>query len=77
MSKTITLEVDDNIYDTIRRAADGDRRTMSKFIEHAAVNYIFASNVVDDEEMDEIMSFEEDLDVGLEDINAGKYRVVG
>ncbi|MDR3011841.1 MAG: DUF1778 domain-containing protein [Chitinispirillales bacterium] len=77
MSKTITLRVDDNIYDTIKRAADGDRRTLSKFIEHAAIAYIFANNVVDDEEMAEIMSFEKDLDAGLEDIRAGRYRIVG
>ena len=77
MSKTITLRVDDSVYETIKRAADGDRRTMSKFVEHAAVSYIFSGGVVDDEEMEEIMAFKKDLDEGLEDIKAGRYRVIG
>jgi len=41
MAKTITLRVDDGIYDTIKRAADGDRRSVPKFIERATINYIF------------------------------------
>ena len=42
MGKTITLRVEDNIYDTLKRAADGDRRTISNFIEYATINYIFS-----------------------------------
>ena len=76
MAKTITVRVDDNTYNTLKRAADGDRRTISNFIEYAAVNYIFANNTVDDSEMSEIMSFEKDLRKGLDDIKKGRYKLV-
>jgi predicted transcriptional regulator len=77
MAKTITLRVDDNIYNTLKRAADGDRRTMSNFIEYATINYIFNNNVVDDDEMNEILTFERDLKTGLNDIKRGRYKIVG
>jgi uncharacterized protein (DUF1778 family) len=77
MAKTITLRVEDSIYNTLERAVDGDRRTMSNFIEHAAINYIFNSNIVDDNEMNEILCFENDLKKGLNDIKRGRYTIVG
>jgi len=76
MAKTITLRVDDGIYNTIKRAADGDRRTMSNFVEQATINYIFTNTVVDDGEMTEILSFEEDLKKGIDDIENGRYKIV-
>ncbi len=77
MAKTITLRVDDSIYNTLKRAADGDRRTMSNFIENATINYIFNNNIVDDDEMNEILTFEKDLKTGLNDIKRGRYKIVG
>ena len=77
MAKTITLRVDDSIYNTLKRAAAGDRRTISNFIEYAAINYIFSNNYVDDAEMNEILSFEKDLKKGLDDIKKRRYRIVG
>ena len=74
MAKTITLRVDDGIYNTLKRAADGDRRTMSNFIEYAAINYIFNNNTVDDNEMNEILSSEKDLKKGLDDIKKGRIQ---
>ena len=76
MSKTVTLTLDDSVYNTISRAAAGDRRTIPGFIENAAISYIF-DNTVDDGEMEEILSFEDDLKRGLEDIKEGRYKVVG
>jgi len=32
--------------------------------------------VVDDSEMQDILSFEEDLKKGLSDISAGRYRII-
>ena len=58
MAKTITLRVDDSIYDTLKRAANRDSRTISDFIEYATINYIFYNNTVDDNEMNKILSFE-------------------
>ena len=77
MAKTITLRVDDSIYNTLKRAAEGDRRTMSNFIEYAALNYIFSNNSVDDTEMNEILAFEKDLKKGLDDIKKRRYKIVG
>jgi len=77
MPKTITLRVDDSTYDTLKRAAEGNRRTISNFIEYAAINYIFANNFVDDTEMKEILHFENDLKQGLDDINKGRYKIIG
>ncbi|MFP3090422.1 CopG family transcriptional regulator [Treponema sp. TIM-1] len=80
MAKTITLRVDDNIYNTLKRAADGDRRTISNFIEYAAINYIFNNNVAvavaADDEMNEVMFFEKDMKKGLEDIRKGRYKIM-
>jgi uncharacterized protein (DUF1778 family) len=76
MAKTITLRLDDNVYNTLKRAADGDMRTISNFIEYAAVNYIFNSNTVDDAEMNEIMFFEKDLKKGLSDVKSGRYKII-
>jgi len=77
MAKTITLRVDDNIYNTFKRAADGDRRTISNYIEYAAMNYIFNNNIVDDIEMNEILFFEKDLKKGIDDIKKGRYKIIG
>ena len=77
MPKTITLRVNDSTYDTLKRAAEGDRRTISNFIENAAINYIFANNTVDDNEMNEIMHFEKELQKGMDDINKGRYKIIG
>ena len=77
MAKTITLRVNDNIYNTLKRAADGDRRTMSNFIEYATINYIFNNNIVDDNEMNEILFFRKDIKKGLNDINNGRYKIIG
>jgi uncharacterized protein (DUF1778 family) len=77
MTKTITLRVDETVYKTLKRAADGDRRTISNFLEHAAINYVFNNNVVDDGEMKETMFFEKDMNSGLEDIEKGQYKIIG
>jgi hypothetical protein len=77
MGKTITLRVEDNIYNTLKRAADGDRRTISNFIENATINYIFNNTIVDDDEMKEIMFFEKDIKNGLDDIKKGQYKIIG
>ena len=77
MAKTITLRVEDNVYNTLKRAADGDRRTISNYVEYATINYIFNNNIVDDNEMEEIMFSEKDMDNGLDDIEKGRYKIIG
>ena len=77
MAKTITLRVEDNVYNTLKRAADGDMRTLSNFIEYASLNYILNNNYVDDSEMNEIMKHESELKKGLSDIKKGRYKIIG
>ena len=77
MAKTITLRVEDNVYNTLKRAADGDRRTISNFIEYASINYILNNNFVDDAEMNDILKHENDLKKGLADIEKGRYKIIG
>ena len=77
MAKTITLRIEDNVYNILKRAADGDRRTISNYVEYATINYIFNNNIVDDNEMKEIMFFEKDMDNGLDDIENGRYKIIG
>ena len=77
MAKTITLRVDDSTYEIFKRAADGDRRSISNLIEYAAINYILNNNIVDDSEMNEILLFEKDLKKGLNDMKNGRYKIVG
>ena len=76
MAKTITLRVDDSIYNTVKRAADGDRRTISNFIEYATINYILDNNIVDDNEMKELMFFEKDIKKGIDDVKKGRYKII-
>ena len=76
MAKTITLRLDDNIYNTLKRAADGDRRTISNFIEYASINYILNYNTVDEDEMKELMVFKKDIKKGMEDVRKGRYKII-
>ncbi|ULQ58578.1 CopG family transcriptional regulator [Brucepastera parasyntrophica] len=77
MAKTITVRLDDSVYEIIKMAADGDKRTISNFMEYATVQYIINTNIADDEEMNEIKSFEKDIKRGLTDIERGRYKIVG
>ena len=76
MSKTITVRIDDSVYEIFKKAADGQKRTISNYLEFATLNYTVNETVVDDSEMQEILSFEEDLKKGLSDISAGRYRII-
>jgi predicted transcriptional regulator len=77
MAKTITVRVDDNVYEIIRKAAEGQKRTISNYIEYATINYTINETIVDDEEMGEILYFEKDIKKGLADVKAGRYKVIG
>lgn len=76
MAKTITVRIDDDTYEIIKKAADGQRRTISNYLEYATLNYTLNEAIVDDLEMEEILSFEEDIKKGLSDIAAGRYRII-
>lgn len=54
MSKTVTLRVDDDTYKTFVERAEDEKRSLSKFIEHAVIDYTKRSAFADDEEMQAI-----------------------
>jgi uncharacterized protein (DUF1778 family) len=37
MAKTVTVRLEDKVYDLIRNAAEGERRSISNFMEYAAL----------------------------------------
>ena len=77
MAKTITLRLDDNVYEMFKKAAEGQKRTISNYLEYATLNFTVNETVVDDIEMAEILSFEKDIKKGVTDISAGRYKVIG
>ena len=76
MAKTVTVRVDDDIYNIFKKAADGQRRTISNYIEYATLNYTINESVVDDEEMNEILACSTDIEKGIKDISAGRYNII-
>ena len=76
MSKTVTMRMDDQTYQIIKRAAEGQRRTLSNYLEFAALNYTLGELLVDDPEMDEIMESRSEILKGLADVEAGRYHIV-
>jgi len=79
MSKTITLRIDDNIYTMFKQAADGEHRSISNFIEYAALSYLTESIHVSDQEMKDILKNKEligNLKTGLEQIEQGNYKII-
>ena len=77
MARTITVRIDDSTYDIFKLAADGQKRTISNYLEYATLNYTMNETIVDDIEMNEILKYEEDIKKGLSDISAGRYRIIG
>jgi predicted transcriptional regulator len=55
MPKTITLRIDDDVYKTLSEHAESEKRSISNFIEMAALQYAKESEFVDIEEMHDIM----------------------
>ena len=76
MTKTITVRIDDSTYDIFKLAADGQKRTISNYLEYATLNDTMNETIVDDIEMNEILKSEEDIKKGLSDISAGRYRII-
>lgn len=77
--KTVTVRVDDVVYQMIKLAADGQRRNISNFIEFATMQYLTSSQYVDDIEMDEILrdkELVENLRLGQKEVLNGEYTIV-
>jgi len=56
MAKTITLRLDNDVYEKIKKAASSERRSISNYIENATLDHLEECAFVDTEEMAEITS---------------------
>ena len=56
MSKTITLRISAPVYEMFRTLAERDNRSLSNFIETAALRFVAEHEFVDEYEMAEIRS---------------------
>ena len=54
MQKTITLRMDQPVYETFKRYAESDHRSIANFIETAAWRYVNECSFVSESEMNEI-----------------------
>ena len=79
MPKTVTLRLNDGIYNVFRKLAEEENRTLSNFIETAALRYLEENENVDDIEMAEIRnnrSLNQSLKRGLTDAKQKKGNFV-
>ena len=77
--KTLTIRVDDDVYNMIKLAANGAKRNISNFIEYATIQYLTSTQYVDNNEMAEILNDKElitSLNQGLKEAKEGDYKVV-
>lgn len=77
--KTVTMRVDDSVYNIIQLAAQGQKRNISNFIEFATMQYLTSAQYVDNSEMAEILndaSLVENLKQGMEDIKNNEFTIV-
>ena len=80
MAKTVTMRIDDDTYNLIKSAAIGERRSISNFIEYATMAYLAEESFISDNEMNEILGDKDlllNLKQGNEEIESGKYRIIG
>ena len=79
MSKTITLRLDDKVYQRFKGIATQDNRPISNFIETAALRFVEEHEYVDEFEMAEIKgnaSLNRSIKSGLRNAKAKRGRFV-
>jgi hypothetical protein len=76
MPKTITIRLKDDIYDLFKKAAEGEKRSISNFIEWATYSYLYEELFVSDNEMKDILKNKNSLNVGIKEAKQGKYHLV-
>jgi predicted DNA-binding protein len=79
MPKTVTLRLPNEHYEMFKRYADSDNRSLSNFIETAAMRYIEEIEYVDEFEMAEIRSnksLNASLKRGIQDTKKGRGQFV-
>ena len=79
MSKTITLRLDDGVYQHFRDLAELDNRPLSNFIETAALRFLETKQFADEFEMEEIRAnraLNRSIKRGLKDAAGTRGRFV-
>ena len=79
MSKTVTLRLDDEVYNRFKNLAKDDNRPLSNYIETAALRFVEEHEYVDEFEMNEISANSElnkSLKQGLRDAKAQRGNLV-
>jgi len=79
MPKTVTLKLNESIYNMVRNLAISENRTLSNFIETSVLRFIEHNQFVDEFEMTEIRNNKElkaSLNRANEDTKAKKGRFV-
>jgi len=77
--KTLTLRVEDDVYNMLKLASDGAKRNLSNFIEYATLQYLTSSQYVDNEEMKEILEDDtlmKSIKQGISEAKNGDYEIV-
>lgn len=80
MPKTVTLRLEESVYEEFRQAAEAENRPISTPIETAALSHLREQQFVDDAEMAEILANERlvsRLRTGSEQVRARQWRFVG
>ncbi len=55
MSRTVTLRIENNLYEKLKEYAKCENRNLSNFIETAVINYIEQIELADEHEMRDIL----------------------
>ena len=79
MSKTVTLRLDESVYNRFKVLAKEDNRPLSNYIETAALRFVEENEYVGEFEMSEIHSntdLNESLKQGLKDASTERGRFV-
>ena len=79
MSRTVTLRLDDRVYQKFRGLAINDNRPLSNFIQTAALRFVEEHEVVDEFEMAEIrdnLNLNRSIQNGLRDAKEKRGRFV-
>jgi predicted CopG family antitoxin len=80
MHKTITVRINDDVYEMFKKAAHGSRRTISNFLEYATLSFLSQDTYVSDHEMKEILKDNElieNLRQGEKEIKSRRFKIVG
>jgi predicted CopG family antitoxin len=80
MQKTITMRINDDVYEMFKKAAHGSRRTISNFLEYATLSFLSQDTYVSDHEMKEILKDNElieNLKQGEKEIRSRRFKIVG